>query len=422
MHTNFRWVTIALIVGLVMVNYIDRSAISFAITPMSKEFGISLGEYGIISGAFAVGYMVFALVTGALVDRFGPRRVLLTTMVIWSGVTALTPVAGGFTGLLVVRVLLGVGESSGFPAATRIVSNWLPQTERGRGLALIGGVAVSGTLLVSGPVVTQLIRAITWRGMFWALGALGALWAIAAVGLLRSSPAEYRHGECRHREQERGDQVRPDWRRLLANRYLWVTGAGYFAWGFMFWGFMYWLPGFLAKSYGLDIVQVGAFSVVPWAAGLVGALAGGVLTDRAGARGRGIQSRFTIMSIALLLSGTSLIAVVISPSLTTALISISLGVGFGFVTGGIWWVAAIDCAPDQPGSAAGFADAFFACSGIAAPTVMGFIVQSTGTFTSGFFLMSALAVSGAMLMLVSARSRRTRWAPQPRQPAAGGRR
>jgi predicted MFS family arabinose efflux permease len=68
------------------------------------------------------------------------------------------------------------------------------------------------------------------------------------------------------------------------------------------------------------------------------------------------------MGVALLLSGCSLVPLLISPTLTVAIISISLGVGFGFVTGGIWWVASIDAAPDQPGSAAGFADASFALS------------------------------------------------------------
>jgi sugar phosphate permease len=412
MRTHFRWVTIALIVSLTVINYIDRSAISFAVKPLSQEFGINSARYGIITGAFAVGYMIFAFVTGTLVDRYGPRRVLLIAMLVWSAATALTPVAGGFTGLLLVRIILGVGESPGFPAATRIASRWLPHTERGMALALIGGVAVSGSLLIGGPVLTQLIAATSWRGMFWVLAVLGVLWAGVSVGLLRSTPDE--HPRCSdgerafiaagQQEAERtGRQQRIDWRALLTNRNLWITGGGYFAWGFMFWGFIYWLPDYLGKSFGLSIIQVGAFSVAPWAAGVAGALVGGFLVDRLYAKTQRIRSRFIVMGTALLLSGASLIPVALAPSLTTALVSISLGVGFGFITGGIWWVAAIDSAPEQPGTAAGFADASFALSGIAAPVVMGFIVQSTGAFTSGFILMSALAVIGALLMLVFTR-------------------
>jgi MFS family permease len=70
-----RWFTICIVLGLVLVNYIDRSAISFAATPIREQFGISATQYGVISSAFSVGYMIFALLSGPLVDRFGPRSV-----------------------------------------------------------------------------------------------------------------------------------------------------------------------------------------------------------------------------------------------------------------------------------------------------------------------------------------------------------
>ncbi|HWC78721.1 MAG TPA: MFS transporter [Pseudonocardiaceae bacterium] len=426
MKKQVRWVTIATLLILIVINYIDRSAISYAVDPLSSEFHIDTAGYGLISSAFSVGYMVFALLTGPLVDRFGPRRILLTGMVVWSLATAITPVSGGFTGLLLVRIILGAGEAPGFPAATRTVSRWLRQGERGFALALLGGVAVSGSLLIGGPIVTSLISATGWRGMFWVLTAAGLLWTIAAVWLLHNTPkdnprvteAERAHIEADQRAEETdGERRRVDWKLLLANRNLWIIGAGYFAWGFMFWGFLYWLPQYLQKSYHLNLKEVGAFSVAPWAAGVVGALIGGIVVDRVYQRTRRVRSRFSVIGVALLLSGASLIPVVVAPSLTTAMISISLGVGFGFITGGIWWVASIDAAPSQPASAAGFADAAFALSGIVAPTVMGFIVQNTGTFTSGFVLMCALALIGAVLMLACTREPAASATAGPRQPA-----
>jgi sugar phosphate permease len=425
LRTRFRWVTIGLIVGLCVINYVDRGAISYAVTPLSERFGITSAQYGIISGAFAVGYLVFAVLSGMLVDRFGPRRILLAGMLIWSLASALTPVAGGFAGLLLLRILLGVGEAPGFPAATRVASRWLPAGERGIGLALIGGVAVSGSLLISGPIVTQLISLTSWQGMFWILSAVGVAWAAVAYALLRNTPAE--HPRCSPEERkyiERGQlaletthrETRIDWRTLLVNRNLWAISFGYFAWGFMFWGFLYWLPRFLSQTYHLSLTQVGAFSVAPWAAGLVGGLLGGILADRLYARTGRIRTRFALMAVALLLSGASLTPILVAPSLLTALLSISLGVGFGFVTGGLWWVTAIDAAPSQPGSAAGFADAAFALSGIVAPVSMGFIVQETGTFTSGFVTMSVLAVLGALVLFLATTDRK---APAP-TPQHGG--
>ncbi|SFS94310.1 MFS transporter [Saccharopolyspora flava] len=413
MRTRFRFVTLGLIVSLIVINYIDRSAVSYAVEPLEQAFGITTAQYGIISSVFSVGYMVAAFLSGPLVDRFGCQRVLLTAVALFSITTALIPVAGSFAGLLVIRLLLGVGESPAFPAATRTVSRWLPIRERGVALALCGGVAVSGSLLISGPLLTRLMDLVGWQGMFWTLAILGVVWAVLAMWLLRDLPDESPRLDDAERaliaaDQETeatGGRAKVRWRPLLTNRNLWVVAGGYFAWGFMFWGFMYWLPSFLSGAYGLSVKQAGAFSIAPWACGIVGALVGGVVVDRVYRRSPKIRSRFAVMGVALLLAGCSLVPLAIAPTLTVALISISAGVGFGFITGGIWWVASIDAAPDQPGSAAGFADAAFAAAGIVAPSVMGFIVSSTGSFTSGFVVMAGLAVVGALLMLLVPRER-----------------
>ncbi|TDD05781.1 MFS transporter [Saccharopolyspora terrae] len=425
MRTRFRFVTLGLIVSLIIINYIDRSAVSYAVEPLEEAFGITTAQYGIISSVFSVGYMVAAFLSGPLVDRFGCQRVLLVAVALFSVTTALIPVAGSFAGLLVIRLLLGVGESPAFPAATRTVSRWLPIRERGVALALCGGVAVSGSLLISGPLLTRLMDLVGWQGMFWTLAILGVVWAVLAMALLRDLPEESPRVNAAERELIASDQeaeagsgrASVRWRPLLTNRNLWVVAGGYFAWGFMFWGFMYWLPSFLSGAYGLSVKQAGAFSIAPWACGIVGALVGGVVVDRVYRRSPKIRSRFAVMGVALLLAGCSLVPLAIAPTLTVALISISLGVGFGFVTGGIWWVASIDAAPDQPGSAAGFADAAFAASGIVAPSVMGFIVSSTGSFTSGFVVMAGLAVLGALLMLLVPRERAV--APETAAAVAG---
>ena len=425
-RTRVRWLTLGLIVLLIVVNYIDRAAVSYAVGPLTEAFDISTSQYGLISSAFSVGYMVFAFVAGPLVDRYGARRILLLGVAIWSVVTAITPVAGSFLGLFLARVVLGAGEGPGFPAATRVVSRWLPQQERGTAMAMVGGVAVSGSLLIGGPVVTQLINVLGWRGMFWGLAVLGAAWFAAAWALLKDTPeehprvsaAERAHIAAGQRDEERTSKGAVQWRPVLVNRNLWIIGVGYFAWGFMFWGFMYWLPEYLSSEYGLSLTAVGLFSVAPWAAGAVGGLLGGVLTDRIFQRTGSQRSRYVLMGVALLLSGAALIPIVVSPSLTVSVTFISIGVGVGFITGGIWWVAAIEAVPSQPGVAAGFADAVFALSGIVAPSAMGFLVSATDSFDSGFVLMTALAVvGGGALLVLPKRQPRLATKPEP-DPAA----
>lgn len=404
-----RWFTIALILAMVIVNYVDRSAISFAASQIREEFGISVVQYGFISSAFSIGYMVFAFLSGPLVDRFGPRKVLIVGMVTWAAATALTPWAGGFFGLVLLRIVLGAGEAPCFPASTRVVSRWLPIHERGKALALIGGVAVSGSLLLGNLVLTQLVAAVGWKTMFLILAAAGLLWVAIAVPFLRDSPteakfcsnqevAEIRAGQAEGEESAQEGHI--DWAQILRNRNLWIVGFGYFSWGFMFWAFMYWLPQYLQKEFGLSIKEAGSFGIAPWAAGMVGALLGGIVVDRVYKRSQKIRSRFVIIGIALLLAGLALVPMLLMRgNLLVALTSISLGVGFGFITGGIWWVASIDASPSQPGTAAGFADACFAAAGIVAPSVMGFIVTATGSYNGGFIVMAGLCLTASLAML-----------------------
>lgn len=406
---------IALVVLLVVINYVDRSAIAYAIEPISKTFGISTAQWGIIGSAFSIGYLIIAFLSGPLVDRFGPKRVLAVAIVVWSIVSGVTVVAGSFIALFIIRIMLGVGEGPGFPAATRASSRWLPQGERGRALSLIGGAGVAGSLLIGGPVSTQLIAHLGWRGMFIVLAAAGFVWVGLWLILFKDGPAEHPRvneaerdfiasGQIEEERSERKEHI--ELGKIFGNLNLWMVALGFFCWGYMFWGFLYWLPGYLGQVYHLNITSVGLFSVLPWAAGVVGALAGGALMDGLYARTGRIRSRFVAMGIALLLAGGSLIPVFVSPSLTTSLIFISAGIGFGFVTGGFWWVASIDAAPDQPAFAAGFADAAFALAGLIAPAAMGFIVQSTGSFSSGFVVMAVLALVGAGGMILFTRETR----------------
>ncbi|WP_028921567.1 MFS transporter [Pseudonocardia acaciae] len=422
MRFPHRWTIVLLIVSLVAINYIDRSALSYALGPLGTELGIDNAGYGVINSAFNIGYLVFAFLVGPLTDRYGCRKILLASMAVWTVATALVPMSGGFAGLPVIRILLGAGEGPSFPAATRLFSRWLPQRERGVALAMIGGVAVSGSLLVGGPLSAWLIGTAGWRSTFYILALLGVAWLVVAGVLLRDTPRQSRRVSAAERahitagllaEERSAHEPAIDWAAILRNRNLWIVGVGYFGWGFIFWCFMYWLPAYLENQYHLGLTTVGLLATVPWAAGIVGAVLGGVLVDTAYARTQRIRGRFVIIGIALLLSGAALIPIVAAPSLTVSIVFISLGVGCGFITGGIWWVAAIDAAPTQPGAAAGFADAAFSLSGIVAPAVMGLLVQRTGAYSIGFVVMAVLALASSALLLFCT--------TEPRRAAPAGR-
>ncbi len=415
MRSKYRWSIVVLIAVITLINYLDRSAIGYATSPISAALHFNDAQWGIIDSAFSVGYLVLAFFGGALVDRYGPKRTWSIAAAVWSLVTIATAVAGSFAEFFVVRVLLGASEGPGFPAATRASSRWLPGHERGRALGIIVGVGVPFSLMVGGPIITQLLTHVGWHMTFVVLGLVGLVWVGFWRFMYSDRPEDHPRVNIQEQEyiqagrldEEEAPAVRKiDWSALFSNRNLWMSAIGYFAWGYMFWAFMYWLPGYLGQTFHLDLASVGLFSVLPWALATVGAIVSGVVVDRIFKHNPRHRPRFVVMGLALLLAGLSLVPIVTAPSLTTALIFISLGVGFGMVTGPLWWVTAIDAEPQQPAVAAGFVDAAFALSGIVAPAVTGFIAQATGSFGSGFALMAVLAIVGAVCLLFITREQR----------------
>src|SRR5688572_26330089 len=178
---------VAMTFTLSMLLYIDRVAMSTARAPVSAELALSDTEFGWVLSAFALGYALFQTPSGALADRLGPRVVLTSLVLIWSGFTALTGLATGFGMLLVFRFLFGAGEAGAYPACARAFYNWLPTSERG----LAQGINFSGSRLGAAfalPAVAWLVTTAGWRAAFGLLGLVGIVWAAAWWWWFRDTP------------------------------------------------------------------------------------------------------------------------------------------------------------------------------------------------------------------------------------------
>jgi len=192
--SRFRWIVVALLFAITVINYIDRSAISFAMLRITTEFSLSDDDVGLVLGAFGLGYAVMTFLGGIAVDRWGPRVVLFLAVGLWGLSIGLTGLATGFVVLYLARTLLGLAEGPAFPSITGAIGAWLPRRERARVLsaALIAvplALALALALAVGGPVATQLIDSVGWRGMFVTLAVLSFLWLPFWWVLFRNSPA-----------------------------------------------------------------------------------------------------------------------------------------------------------------------------------------------------------------------------------------
>ncbi|TDY51425.1 sugar phosphate permease [Alicyclobacillus sacchari] len=439
MRSRFRWVIIALLFFITVVNYIDRSAISYAISDISKVLHLNADQTGLILGAFGVGYMITTFFGGIWVDHVGARRALFWASLLWTLSIGLTGAAVGFAMIFLMRILLGVAEGPNFPAVNRAVGDWLSSRERA--IALSNSlVAVPLALAIGGPIATALILGTSWRGMFIILGIIGLIWVPVWYFLFRDFPEHSKRvndAELRHirgtdtidRSVQPADMRRAQahrlpsgslWKYLLANRTLMANNWSFFVFGYYLFFFMTWLPSYFEKQYHLNLKSVGLFSVLPWALAtvllwLVGYLSDGILKRTGSLR----LARSYPIWISQLLSALCVIPLTFTHNFTIAIIFITLAVGFGMSSNSTFYAINVDMMRDRTGTALGVMDTFFAIAGFLAPVITGAIVNATGSFNSAFWLMAALAATSVLAVLFFHHPDKQRRIDNPVAPGSG---
>lgn len=420
-RTRFRWIVVALIFFITVVNYIDRSAISYGIGDIARDLAFSRHDKDILSGfilaAFSIGYMLTTFFGGIFADRHGARVTLFWAALIWSLAIGLTGLAVGFTMLAGARVLLGLAEGPNFPAMNRGVADWLSSRERA--IALSNSlVAVPLALAIGAPIATQLIIHVGWRGMFIVLMLLGVIWLPLWWFLFRDFPehsrfvnqAELEHirdGAAMDRNVEAGTldgrrrHVQGMWKFLLSNPTLLANDWSFFVFGYYLFFFMTWLPTYLKEVYQLNLREIGIFSILPWLVAAVLLWGFGYLSDALLRRtGRLRVARSHPIWISQLLAGLCILPVIFVHDLRVMLIFISLAVGLSMSSNAAFYAVNVDVARERAGTALGVMDTFFAISGFLAPLVTGWVVGTTHSFNNAFWLMALLALSSVVVVIL----------------------
>jgi len=161
-------------------------AVTATLAPVfSAELGLSAGDLGLLAGAYFFGFAAMQLPLGQALDRFGPRRTLLVLLAVAVLGCAAFALAGGLTGLIAARALIGVGVGACLMAPLTCYRRFfsMPAQLRANSWMLMTG---SLGMLASTLPVQWLLPALGWRGLFWALAAALVLAMVAiAVGVPR---------------------------------------------------------------------------------------------------------------------------------------------------------------------------------------------------------------------------------------------
>lgn len=405
------WIAI-LIFTAVIINYIDRIALSIASKPIVEEFGFTPVQMGYLFSGFLWTYVICLIPIGLLVERIGAKRMVGGGIAIWSGATILTAATSGFTSLLGARLVMGASEASTFPACGRIIRNWFPERERGLVTTLFNGGSSAGPAL--GALVTAaLVEAAGWRTTFVVLGIIGYVW-LAAWWFWYAEPEratwlseDERRTILAGRDGDNSGEPTPpsSLRYLLSQTSVWglvITQACLVYTAYLF---LTWLPTFLQSTRELSTLNTGYLTAIPYLITIVLSVLIAWASDKSlsSARIRSGARRYFIAAMAIL----SLL-IVLAPSvsdLSELLIVLTL-VLTGSTTGaGLNFTLASDLLRNPADVSRVIAITALGGNlfGLIAPIITGYVVAGTGGYDWAFAVAAGLLLVGAIATLTMTR-------------------
>lgn len=406
--SHYRWLITSLIFFITLINFVDRSAISFVIEPLKKEFHFTDTQFGMILSAFGMGYMLLTALGGWLVDKFGPRIMWPLAAITWSVCVGFLGFAAGFWSFITMRFLLGITEGPHFPAMTRSISTWLPPKERARALSL-GLVAIPLSSVIGAPITSYLVADFGWRTMFFSISAIGILWGVVWYFLFRDNPKdsafvseeELALINTADKRTAQNTNQKVNWRFILTHPALIANNIAYFAFGYMLFFATLWLPGYFLSQHGMNLKSVGWYLTIPWLAGAVFLKMGGIISDWLYQKtGQSRLARAHLIWISQLLAAIFFVCLSFTTTLKFSLLFLSLGIGFGMMPQSAFFSINIDVAKEMAGSAQGITSSCLSVAGIIAPLATGWLVDLTGTYSTAFLLLAGLTCIAVVTVIL----------------------
>src|SRR5499425_3324729 len=270
-HKLYPWTALAVLTGLNLLNYIDRTVL-FAVQPLvQEEFHISKTQVGYLTSAFLLCYMIAAPFVGPLADRYSRKLIIGLGAIFWSGLTLLTAGTHTYTELLIRHTLVGVGEATFATIAPTFVADLFAEDRRGRILGIFYlaiPVGSAGGYLLGG----HLAPLHGWRFPFYIAAAPGFLLALAVLFLKEPVRGQF---DSLKETPERATIL-----GLARNPAFLTATLGMAAMTFSLGGIQVWMPQFLysERHYSLERANFD-FGIIVVVDGILASLAGGWLGD-----------------------------------------------------------------------------------------------------------------------------------------------
>lgn len=398
---HYGWIVI--LVGLLVTigaHGFGRMSYTLILPAMKDGLQFSYTQLGLIGTGNFVGYLLMALIGGALAAHFG-SRLMITLALAFMGVTMLlTGLAKSFEMAFIMRLLTGLGHGAAYVPAMALGSAWFASHRRGFATGIVSAGIGLGTMIASLiiPLILKSHGIEGWRFAWYYLGAAVLLIAVLAALFIRSRPEEMglgQVGEDLPQAPPKGPSSASSalkWKEVYKVKAVWYLGLVYFMYGFSYIIYMTFFAAYLIKEAGFSPPQAsGLWGLVGGLSIFCGVIWGGI-SDRLG-RGRGAALAYLTLGTAYLLF---------------ALIKAPFGYYLSAILFGLsaWSIPTIMAAtagdlvgPKLAPAGLGFVTLFFGTGQALGPWLGGYLADGFRSFSWPFLLACGVSILGALMSL-----------------------
>ncbi|MHB9023006.1 MAG: MFS transporter [Armatimonadota bacterium] len=389
--SGYRWVVLGVgTLGVFAALGLARFGYSTVLPEMQRNLHFTNTGAGIIATANLTGYLVMAVIGGALASRFGSRIVGTVGLLLVTLGMAFTGAAGGFLAVCAWRAVTGVGTGLANMAIMGMWPAWFGSQQRGRA----AGIAVAGSslaLMVTGPVVPYILEsfpATGWRACWYLFALASGIIALLGWALLRDRPAT-----AAVAVQPAFEKRNSLWTCVYRSPAMWLLGAIYTAFGFSYIIYLTFFVKYLVGERDYSAPAAGQLFLLMGVCTAFSGFIWGAVSDFFGRR-TALVSLFLIHMVAYALFALS----------GGRMGLLASAVLFGLSAWSIPAIMAATCG-DMVGarlSAAGlgFVTLFFGIGQALGPSVAGALADAFESFAPAFLLAAAFALVGAMASLL----------------------
>jgi MFS transporter, ACS family, tartrate transporter len=402
------WRLIPFLVLAYFLSYLDRVNLGFAALTMNKELNFSPTVFSWGAGIFFIGYFLFEVPSNLALEKFGASRWIARIMVTWGIISALMAVVSGVWSFYGVRFLLGVAEAGFFPGIILYLTYWYPAEYRARFLAAFA-VAVPVSTVIGAPISGLLL------GLDGAMGLKGWQWLFIIEGIpsvllgvvtwfyLTDRPA-------------RADWLTAEQKAWLAAKLDGETAAKqaathltlgqaltspkvialsliYFGFVAALYGMQFWLPT-IVKAFGFSNAQTGFVIAVPYLFGTVAMILWARHSDATRERVMHVGAPLLLTAIALGVCGY------VTDPMTTMVVLTVAAIGVFCTFGVFWTLPTAWLSGTAAAGAIALINSIGNLAGFAGPYLIGWVKETTGSTSTGLFVLAVLPLIGGLLVFL----------------------